>query len=276
MTPPGRPKILGILNVTPDSFSDGGLWADQEGAIARGLAMSAEGADFVDVGGESTRPGAERPPVDAELERVIPVVEALSAEGVSCSIDTMRAEVARVAVESGAQLVNDVSGGLADSAMLSTVATLNVGYIAMHWRAHSAQMQQWAVYPQGVVNEVCAELTDRYRAAINAGIAPELITLDPGLGFAKTAEHNWLLLSHFSELKQLPARLLLGASRKSFLGALLADKHGHPRGVAGRESAHLAVISWLASQGVWGLRVHDVQASRDLLLAMTRLGALNE
>lgn len=266
------PVVMGIVNVTPDSFSDGGLWVAPGDAVAHARRLVADGADLVDVGGESTRPGATRPSVAEELARVVPVVETLAAEGVVVSVDTMRAEVARAAVAAGASIVNDVSGGLADPQILEVVASTEATYIAMHWRAHSDRMGDFAAYeePGGVVAAVRRELGERVRAALAAGIAPERLVLDPGLGFAKTAEHNWALLAHLDELAGLGLPLLVGASRKSFLGALLAGPDGSPRPTGEREFAHAAVIALLAERGVWGLRVHDVRATRDALAVVRR------
>ena len=270
---PGRPRVMGILNVTPDSFSDGGLWNDTERAIGHGLELAAEGADLVDVGGESTRPGAERPPLELELDRVLPVVSALVAEGVRVSVDTMRAEVAAAALEAGAGVVNDVSGGLADPRLLEVVAASGASYVAMHWRAHSDRMQDFARYdePGGVVAAVCRELGDRVAAAVAAGIPPERIVVDPGLGFAKTADHNWQLLRSLDRLVGLGLPVLLGASRKSFLGALLAQPDGTPREAPDRESAHAALVALAVRPGVWGFRVHDVRATRDALAVVTAM-----
>lgn len=266
-----RPRVMGILNVTPDSFSDGGRWATTGEAIEHGLRLAAEGADLVDVGGESTRPGATRPPLDEELRRVVPVVAALVADGVAVSVDTMRAEVARAAVDAGATVVNDVSGGLADPRILDAAAASGATYIAMHWRAHSDRMQQLTSYDGGVVSAVVAELGRRLEEIGAAGIPDDRVVLDPGLGFAKTAEHNWTLLGHLDELKALGFPLLIGASRKSFLGTLLADRAGQPRGTDGREYAHVALVALLADAGLWGLRVHDVAATCDALAAWQRL-----
>src|SRR6478609_6520947 len=199
---PERSLVMGVVNVTPDSFSDGGRWLDPDAGVQHGQQLLAEGADLLDVGGESTRPGAERPSVAVELDRVLPVVSAMSAAGAVVSIDTMRAEVARRAVEAGASVVNDVSGGLADEAMLPLVADLGVAYIAMHWRGHSASMQQRASYDD-VVDEVSAELAARAAAALAAGIAPGRLALDPGIGFAKLAEHNWTVLRRLDALHDL-------------------------------------------------------------------------
>lgn len=264
---------MGILNVTPDSFSDGGLWADADGAIAHGLAMVADGADLVDVGGESTRPGAARPPVAEELARVLPVISGLAVRGVVVSVDTMRAEVAHAALEAGAAVVNDVSGGLADPRILEVVAASSATYVAMHWRAHSDRMQQLADYGAsgGVVAAVRAELGQRLEAARSAGIPDERLVLDPGLGFAKTAEHNWALLRDLDRLVELGRPLLVGASRKSFLGALLAGPDGDPRPTSEREFAHAAVVALLADHDLWGVRVHDVRATADALDAWAEL-----
>lgn len=268
MVRPPRCLVMGILNVTPDSFSDGGLWSDPESAIAHGFAMVADGADLVDVGGESTRPGAERPPLQQELARVLPVVSALAADGVRVSIDTMRAEVAEAAVEAGATVINDVSGGLADPRILAVAAAAEVTYVAMHWRAHSDRMQSLAQYDD-VVAEVRAELAARADAAGAAGIASDRLVLDPGLGFAKLPDHNWALLRELPALAELGHPLLIGASRKSFLGALLADGSG-PRPVGEREAANTAITALVATSA-WGVRVHDVRAAADAITVATRL-----
>ncbi len=266
-----RPRVMGVLNVTPDSFSDGGRWTTPETAIDHGTALVDVGADLVDVGGESTRPGATRPVEGEELARVIPVISALAGSGVAVSVDTMRSSVARAAVGAGAVVVNDVSGGLADPAMLDTVAELGVGYVAMHWRAHSDEMQQHAVYdgPGGVVSVVIDELAARRDAALAAGILGDRLVLDPGLGFAKTADHNWELVAHLDRFEELGQPILVGASRKAFLGRLLADEAG-PRAVDLREHAHVALLTLLAERRVWGLRVHDVRACWDALKVAAR------
>ena len=265
----GRPRVMGILNVTPDSFSDGGLWESPDDAIAHGLSMLADGADIIDVGGESTRPGAVRPPVEVELDRVLPVITGLVHEGALVSIDTMRAEVARAALGAGAAIVNDVSGGLADPELMGVVADSDALYIAMHWRAPSAEMQDFAVYdaPGGVVSAVCSELRQRVDAVLAAGIPRERLILDPGIGFAKTAEHNWALLRGIPSLMELDFPLLVGASRKAFLGALLAAPDGSPRPAGEREDANTALTVLLAQHGIWGVRVHDVRRNRDALKA---------
>jgi dihydropteroate synthase len=253
---------MGVLNVTPDSFSDGGDHATPEAAIAYGGRLVSDGADLVDVGGESTRPGAHRVPEDVERGRVVPVVAALSAQGVICSVDTSRASVAAAAVEAGAVLVNDVSGGLADPLMLPTVADLGVPFVAMHWRGHSDRMQDYAVYDD-VVAEVCDELSQRLEACAKAGV--EQVVVDPGLGFAKNAEHNWALLKALPRLQAL-GPLLLGASRKRFLGELLGDRE--PKG---RDAATAAVSVLAAQAACWGVRVHDVRGTADALRVVERM-----
>jgi len=267
-----RTLLMGIVNVTPDSFSDGGRYADTNAAIAHGLRLLAEGADILDIGGESTRPGATRPLLTEELDRVMPVIEALADEGAAVSVDTMRHEVALAAVEAGAVLVNDVSGGLADPAILRVAGEAGVGYVAMHWRAHSDQMQAQALYDGDVVDVVLDELRARIDAAVAAGIAPERLVIDPGLGFAKTADHNWALLAGLGRLMGLGHPVLVGSSRKSFLGALLAGPDGTPRPVDDREDANTALTTLVAARGVWGVRVHEVRASKDAVRVVTRLG----
>ncbi|MBM7518116.1 dihydropteroate synthase [Nocardioides nitrophenolicus] len=269
MTGPSTPLVMGVVNVTPDSFSDGGRYADPARAIAHGRELLAQGADILDVGGESTRPGATRPLLAEELDRVVPVIEALAAAGATVSVDTMRAEVAERAVAAGARIVNDVSGGLADPAILDVVARTGATYVAMHWRAHSDRMQQFARYDGGVVAAVRAELGERVAAIRAAGVPDDRIVLDPGLGFAKLAEHNWELVRNLDALAELGFPLLVGGSRKTFLGRLLEDPAGEPRPVGEREAAGVALSALLAAglggAPVWCLRVHDVRAHRDAL-----------
>jgi len=260
----GRPLVLAVLNVTPDSFSDGGRWFDTASAIERGRQLAAAGGDIVDVGGESTRPGAERVEAAEELRRVLPVVSALAAEGIAVSIDTMRAEVAQAAVSAGAVLINDVSGGLADPAMAGTVAGLGCPYVLMHWRAPAARMAEHAGY-HDPVGEVLAELSGRLDAMVGAGVAPERIALDPGIGFAKDAEHNWAVLAGLDRLATLGRPMLVGVSRKRFLGTLLSDADG-PRPVDRRDGASAVLAGLLAAAGVWAVRAHDAAATRDALL----------
>ncbi|GEP39059.1 dihydropteroate synthase [Nocardioides psychrotolerans] len=270
--------VMGVVNVTPDSFSDGGQHADTAGAVAHGRRLRAEGADILDIGGESTRPGATRPVLDEELDRVVPVIEALTADGALVSVDTMRSEVARAAIEAGAGIVNDVSGGLADPRILEVVAASRASYVAMHWRAHSDRMADLASYdgPGGVVAAVRSELAERVTAIRAAGIPDDRVVLDPGLGFAKRPDHNWQLLQGLTQIASLGFPLLVGASRKSFLGALLSNPEGISRPVDERESAGLALTLLLAQRGVWGVRVHDVRASRDALRVLDRMNALHD
>ncbi|MGV1007620.1 MAG: dihydropteroate synthase [Dermatophilaceae bacterium] len=255
---------MGVVNVTPDSFSDGGAWFEPDAAVGHGRELLAARADLIDVGGESTRPGAGRPPVEEEMRRVLPVVAALAGQGAVVSIDTTRADVAAEAVERGAAMVNDVSGGLADPRMLPLVAERAVPYVATHWRGHSVDMQSRAVY-QDVVSEVCRELAVRRDAAVAAGVAPERIVLDPGLGFAKTAEHNWTLLAHLDALGRLGHPVLIGASRKAFLGRLGRSEHEAPAPPADRDDATVATSVVAALAGVWAVRVHDVVSTRAAL-----------
>ena len=259
----GRCAVFGILNVTPDSFSDGGLNLDTDAAVENGIAAMRAGVDVLDVGGESTRPGARRVSIEEELRRVLPVVEGLAEAGAVVSVDTMRADVARQCAKAGARIINDVSGGLADPEMFQTVADLELPYILMHWRGHSVDMGSMARYAD-VVREVGDELTQRLAAATNAGIDPERIVLDPGLGFAKNAEHDWALLRGQQQLqRELGRPMLIGHSRKRFLGALLADEQGVPRPARERDAATLAVAAVAASRGAWAVRVHTSIAAAD-------------
>ncbi|GAA3442984.1 dihydropteroate synthase [Planomonospora venezuelensis] len=253
---------MGVVNVTPDSFSDGGRWFDPADAVRHGLELVEQGADIVDVGGESTRPGAARVPLEEELARVEPVIRELSRRGVAVSVDTMRAEVARVAVDAGAGLVNDVSGGLADPDMPRVVAASGVPYVVMHWRGHSHTMDSRAVYGD-VVAEVREELAKRVASVLAEGVAESQIVLDPGLGFSKNPEHNWALIARMDELAQLGYPLLVGASRKRFLGRLLAGQDGTPRPFSGSDDATLAVTALVAQAGAWCVRVHDVRPNAD-------------
>lgn len=262
---------MGVLNVTPDSFSDGGRWADTASAVARGLELVADGADIVDVGGESTRPGSHRIDADTEAARVVPVIRQLVEHGVLCSVDTTRAVVAAAAIQAGAAIVNDVSGGLADAGMSSVVADAGVPWILMHWRGPSDVMQSLAHY-DNVVADVRHELLDRIDAALRAGVDERSLIIDPGLGFAKLAPHNWELLTHIDALVDLGLPVLVGASRKRFLGELLAQPDGTLRPPDGREAATAAVSMLAAQRGVWGVRVHEPLPSIDaaLVAAATR------
>jgi dihydropteroate synthase len=267
---PGRTLVIGVVNVTPDSFSDGGEWFDPAAAITHGLDLLAEGADIIDIGGESTRPGASRPEVSEELRRVLPVVRELAATGAYVSIDTMRAAVAEPAISAGARLVNDVSGGKADARLLRLVAESGVPYICMHWRGHSEDMQSKASYAD-VVTEVINELRTQLDAATRVGVALEKLIIDPGFGFAKTAEHNWQLLQRLEEFDVLERPMLAGVSRKSFLGRLLPGADGSPRPAKERDDATTALTALLALRRIWGVRVHSVRASRDAIAVAQRM-----
>jgi len=242
---------MGILNVTPDSFADGGKHLDTEIAIAHGLAMIADGADIIDIGGESTRPGAERVSESEEQARVIPVIRALAQSPAIISVDTMRASTAKLAVEAGASIVNDVSGGAADPEMFATIAQLDCRYILMHWRGHSKDMNEKAIYKE-VVTDVIEEVSSQLNRALAAGIAREKIILDPGIGFAKDAEHNWEILRRLDEFTALGLPILIGHSRKRFLGGDNPDE---------REAATIEVTKSLVGRGIWGVRVHGVEAN---------------
>lgn len=264
----GRTRVMGVVNVTPDSFSDGGVTFDTDSAVRHGLRLLTDGADLLDVGGESTRPGAERVSESEERRRVLPVVQGLVASGAIVSIDTMRASVAEAALVAGALMVNDVSGGLADPRMLPLVAEAEVAYVAMHWRGHSSTMASRARYDD-VVAEVSAELVVRRDAAVTAGVDPQRLLLDPGLGFAKTEAHSWALLEALTTLGDLGSPLVLGASRKGFLGGLLADAGGEPRPPSDRDAATAALTVLAAQAGVWGVRVHEARASADAVLVLS-------
>jgi dihydropteroate synthase len=267
----GRTLVMGVVNVTPDSFSDGGHYLAADAAVEHGLALVAEGADLVDVGGESTRPGAERVDEDEELRRVLPVVGELAAAGVAVSIDTMRARVAAQALEAGAALVNDVSGGLADDDMARVVAGSTTPYVVMHWRGHSAGMAALAHYDD-VVADVTGELRARLDALAAAGVDLDRVVLDPGIGFAKDAGHNWTLLAHLDSLAGLGRPLLVGASRKGFLGTLLAGADGGPRPVEDRDVATAVVSAAVADiDAVWAVRVHAVRPTVDALAVVRAL-----
>lgn len=261
-----RPIVMGVLNVTSDSFSDGGRYLDRDTAIARGFELRELGVDIVDVGGESTRPGAARVDPEIEAARVAPVIEALAAAGIATSVDTMRASVAAVAIDAGVTIVNDVSGGRADPNMASVVASAGVPWILMHWRPTGEFVHAGgSTHYDDVVREVRDELLTQVDAALAAGVARENLVLDPGLGFVKNPDHNWELLHRLPELTELGLPVLIGASRKRFLGSLLAAPDGTVRSPDGREVATAVVSALAATHGAWGVRVHDVQASRDAL-----------
>jgi len=253
---------MGVVNVTPDSFSDGGHWFDTTAAIKHGLELVAEGADLIDVGGESTRPGASRVDEAEELRRVIPVVRGLASEGVTVSVDTMRAVVAEQSVAAGAALVNDVSGGLADPGMIPAVADAGVPFVVMHWRGFSESMNSRAVYGD-VVGEVVAELRERMEAVIEGGVAPERLVIDPGLGFAKDAAQDLALVAHLDRLRDLGRPLLVAASRKRFLGHVLAAEGAAPPPARERDAATAAVSALSAAAGAWAVRVHAVRPTAD-------------
>ncbi|MGN0096215.1 MAG: dihydropteroate synthase [Corynebacterium sp.] len=255
--------VMGILNVTEDSFSDGGEWTTTGRALAHARAMVADGADIIDVGGESTRPGATRVPAELEAERVVPVIRALHAEGVTTSVDTMRASTAAAAIEAGVDIVNDVSGGLADEAMYRTVAESGVDYCLMHWRAERFESASGrADHGEDVVADVSDLLSSLASRAEHAGIDPGRIILDPGLGFAKNADDNWALLAGMRSYMTLGYRVLIGASRKRFLTALRPGPDGAPGTPESADDATAAVSALAAASGAWAVRVHNVAANR--------------
>jgi len=261
-----RTLVMGILNVTPDSFADGGRHFDFESAINRAKEMISEGVDVIDVGGESTRPGADRVTEEIERDRVIPVITELAELGITLSIDTTRANIAQAAIGAGATIVNDVSGGLADSKLAALIASNpTIQYVAMHWRGHSKDMQKAAEY-KNVVSEVRDELEHRVIALTKSGVLPEQIILDPGIGFAKTSEHNWELLKNIDRLNLLGFPVLVGVSRKRFLGDLLGAPSADDR-----ESASIALTTYLAKAGVWGVRTHSVKPHRDAIAVVEEM-----
>jgi dihydropteroate synthase len=264
-----RTLVMGVLNVTPDSFSDGGRFNDPDIATNHALQMIKDGADIIDIGGESTRPGSERISAQVELDRVLPVISALADSGVAISIDTMRVEVAQAAVAAGACMVNDVSGGKSDPTILDYVASLNTPYILMHWRGPSNIMNTLTDY-QDVVADVTNEISKQVDVAVAAGIARERIAIDPGIGFAKTVDQNWPILKHLDVLEELGLPILMGASRKKFLGELLV-KDGVPRNSDERESATTAISTLMAARGLWAVRVHDVKSSSDAVAVVDRI-----
>ena len=268
-----RTQVMGIVNVTPDSFSDGGQWFERDVAIAHGRHLLAQGADMLDIGGESTRPGATRVSLQEELDRVLPVVDALAGHGSAISVDTMRAEVARAAVQAGASIINDVSGGKADPDIAVVAAETGARLVLSHWRGHSDVMASLTRY-HDVVSDVCDELAEQIRAALDAGARPEQIIVDPGLGFAKDAEANWDLLAHLDRLQDLGYPVLVGASRKRFLGELLA-RHGTESLPTFRDRATAAVSALVARAGAWAVRVHDVPGTVDAVRVAEAMRAAN-
>ncbi len=270
LRPSERTRVMGVINVTPDSFSDGGLWLNPETAIQHGLSLVSDGADLVDVGGESTRPGAIRIDAEEELRRVIPVVRGLAAEGVPVSVDTMRADVAEQALAAGAVLINDVSGGRADPRMIQVAVETASPIVLMHWRGHSEGMQKLTTYDD-VVRDVVRELSVQVDAALAAGVPESRIVVDPGLGFSKNADQNWLILAHLDAFTALGFPLLVAASRKRFLGELLASPDGELRPTDEREAATVAVSTLAAAAGAWAVRVHESRASADAVRVVARL-----
>jgi dihydropteroate synthase len=258
-----RVQVMGVVNVTDDSFSDGGRYLDADRAVEQGLALAADGATIVDIGGESTRPGAVRIDPRVETTRVVPVVKELASQGITVSVDTMHAGVARAALESGAQMVNDVSGGRADDAMAGLLVEAGVPWVLMHWRSMSSDRPHQVRSYRDVVAEVRAELLGCVDDAVAAGVDPAKLIIDPGLGFAKSGQHNWALLHALPELVATGIPVLVGASRKRFLGSLLAGPDGAVRPPDGRETATAVVSALAALHGAWGVRVHDVRASVD-------------
>lgn len=267
--PTDRCLVMGVVNVTPDSFSDGGRWFDPQVAAAHALRLCREGADIVDVGGESTRPGALRVEPAEEQGRILPVIRRLVAEGVPVSVDTMNADTAERAIAAGAGLVNDVSGGRADPRMTGVVADSGLPFVVMHWRSHSAHMQEHTHYTD-VVADVLDELREQIDDAVAAGVSPDRIIVDPGLGFSKTGAQNWEILAHLEAFAALGLPLLVAASRKRFLGELLAVGEDL-RAVDDREDATAAITTLAALAGAWGVRVHSPRPSADAVRVVQRL-----
>ncbi|MSS44960.1 dihydropteroate synthase [Cutibacterium sp. WCA-380-WT-3A] len=268
---PARTLVMGVVNVTPNSFSDGGMWADPEVAIRHARDLVVDGADIIDVGGESTRPGTERTPEDEELRRVLPVVKALVADGVTVSVDTMRVSVAKAVIEAGASIINDVSGGKAEPDILNVVAEADVDYVLMHWRGQSSTMQSLVDY-KDVVTDVISETSQQVDAAIAAGIDRERIIVDPGIGFSKTAEQNWQLIDAVDAFQQgfADLRVLWGVSRKRFLGELLAH-NGQDRPALERDASTMALSTYFALHRAWCVRTHEVRGNRDAMDVVARL-----
>jgi len=256
-----RTLVMGIINVTTDSFSDGGRHLELDAALKRARTMMIEGADIIDIGGESTRPGAERVSEQVERDRVIPLLREMVDLGAIVSVDTMRSAIAEEAISAGAAVINDVSGGLADPVMGEVIAAARVPFVAMHWRGHSERMQTFAQY-KNVTHEVRDELAARVDGLVMQGVELEQIIIDPGLGFAKTPAHNWELLHNFKLLKDLNLPILVGASRKRFLGELLSAE-GVDRALDERDDATVALTALAAQAGAWCVRVHEVRGNRD-------------
>ena len=269
--PDDRTLVMGILNVTEDSFSDGGKFLYSGAAIEQGLKLLYSGADIIDVGGESTRPGAQGVDPQVEQARIIPVIQALVKAGAVISVDTMHVETARAAIAAGAHIINDVSGLTHEEGMPQLIAETGVPYVLMHRRGTAATMVDQADYAD-VISEVVAELRELRDKFVAAGVAPEQIIIDPGLGFAKNADHNWALLANLKDFEQLGHRVLVGTSRKRFLGELLIEA-GNSREPLGRDTATIATTVLAAQDGAWAVRVHDVRGSRDALEVVRAYGS---
>ena len=257
---------MGVLNVTPDSFSDGGRWASTDAAVRHAVDLHASGADLIDVGGESTRPGADRVSPQVEQDRVLPVITELRRLGIMTSVDTLNAQTAQRAADAGVDIINDVSGGLADPGMAAVVARTGLTYIAMHWRGHARTMDTLADYDD-VVATVVAELSERVAVLEAAGVARSQIVLDPGLGFSKDAEQNWRVFARLDAFAPLGLPVMVGASRKRFLAGVLPEDAA----ILDRDLP-TAVLSVLAAQaGAWAVRVHDVAGTRAALNVLARV-----
>lgn len=271
-----RPLIMGVLNLTPDSFSDGGKYVDPLAAIAQAKLMVEQGVNIIDIGGESTRPGADRVPLEVEMQRVLPVIEALVAadwfakSNVKISIDTMNSETAVAAVAEGAQLVNDVSGGLADPKMHKAVAATNASYVLSHWRGFSKDMNTYAEY-EDVAKDVAAELAEQVAVAVANGISRDRIVIDPGLGFSKDQAQNWQLVARLDELEKLGLPILVGASRKRFIAGVLDSEVGAEVSNERRDVATAVLTALIMQRKLWGVRVHNVQSTVDAMAMVEAL-----
>ena len=271
MTNWSKPQIMGVLNITPDSFSDGGLFLDHPRALEQARVLFEQGATIIDVGGESTRPGAERVTLEQEQARVLPVISAIKAElPVKVSIDTMNPETARLAVFAGADIVNDVSGGLNDPEMFAAIAQLDCQYILGHWRGHSDVMDNRNQYSD-VAREVIAELSEQVAMAVASGVPRDRIIVDPGLGFAKDISQNWDLVARLDELEKLGLPVLVGASRKRFIAAALDNKNPNDVSVPRRDLATAVLTALLLQRKLWGVRVHNVEATADAIAIVAAL-----
>ena len=271
-----RPKVMGVINVTPDSFSDGGKFLSFENAMEQARLLVSQGAEILDVGGESTRPGSNRIPMEEEQQRVLPVIAAIKKElKVLVSIDTMNSETARKAVEAGADIVNDVSGGLADPKMFQAIADQDCLYVLGHWRGFSDVMDQRTQYSD-VAREVVGELAEQVSVAVASGIARERIIVDPGLGFAKDMQQNWDLVARLDELKQLGLPILVGASRKRFIAHALDRENPQDVDHGRRDVATAVLTALLLQRKLWGVRVHNVQTTVDAISVVAALKEAEE